>query len=339
MFEWLLGSPLLILNDRGIYCEQGDFYIDPWRPVEKALITHAHSDHSRSGHQSYLAHKISVPVMKLRLGQGIQVQSVEYGETVKINGVYVTFYPAGHIPGSSQILVEKNGEKWVVTGDFKLSPDGISTPFEAVKCQHLIMESTFGLPIYNWKSQEEIVQEIIEWHQQNISKGKNSVILAYALGKAQRLIVALASFVDKIYVHGAVHSVNEVLNSYLDLSKAEKIVANEWDKSQKGKLIIATPSAMGTAWMKRFEPYTIGIASGWMNIRGMKRRRNVDTGFVLSDHADWKELNEAVKLSEAENIYITHGYSDVFAKWIRETRGLNAQALKTLYIGENELDD
>jgi putative mRNA 3-end processing factor len=334
-----LKQRLLILNDKGIFCEEGNFYIDPWRPVENALITHAHSDHSRSGHTKYLAHSISAPVMKLRLGQNINLQTIEYNKKLNINGVDVTFYPAGHIPGSAQILVEKNGEKWVVTGDFKTTEDGISTPFQPVKCHHLIMESTFGLPIYHWKKQSEIVANILQWHQGNIEKGKNSVLLAYALGKAQRLIKALENDVDEIFVHGAVHNVNEVLSSFISLPNAQKIVAKEWDKKSKGKLIIATPSAMGTPWMKNFEPYSIGITSGWMAVRGMRRRRSVDAGFVLSDHADWKGLNDAVEWSGAENVYVTHGYNDIFAKWLRESKKINAKSLKTLFTGDTDTDD
>jgi len=326
---------LFKFSNKGIYCPIGGFYIDPWRPVKKALITHAHADHSRPGHQNYLAHHQSEAIMRQRLGDGIQIETIDYNRAIYVNGVKVSFHPAGHIPGSSQIRLEYRGKVSVVSGDYKLENDGLSTPFESVKCHEFITETTFGLPIYQWKPQNETFEEINQWWRQNKEGGKTSVIFAYALGKAQRILKNVDTGLGKIYTHGAVENATEALRKTgLDLPETIKIT-NEISKDEyAGNLVIATPASIGTSWMKKLAPYSTGIASGWMMLRGTRRRKAADRGFVLSDHADWNGLLEAVNLSEAETIYSTHGYSNVFTKYLQE-QGLNAISLDTQFQGES----
>lgn len=326
---------LLQFTNKGIYCPEGKFYIDPWRPVKKALITHTHADHSRPGHQHYLAHHHSEKIMRQRLGDDIQIETTEYGKSININGVKASFHPAGHIPGSAQIRLEFKGKIAVVSGDYKLEDDGISSPFEPVKCHEFVTETTFGLPIYQWKPQSETFNEINQWWKQNKENGKTSVIFAYALGKAQRIMKNVDSEIGKIYTHGAVENATDALRKTgLDLPQTIKITNDILDKDYQGNLVIATPASIGTPWMKKLAPYSTGIASGWMMLRGTRRRKAADRGFVLSDHADWNGLLEAVKLSEAETIYSTHGYSNVFTKYLHE-QGLNAISLDTQFEGES----
>jgi putative mRNA 3-end processing factor len=326
---------LLQFTNKGIYCPEGKFYIDPWRPVKKALITHAHADHSRPGHQHYLAHHHSEKIMRQRLGDDIQIETAEYGKSININGVKASFHPAGHIPGSAQIRLEFKGRIAVVSGDYKLEDDGLSTAFEPVKCHEFVTETTFGLPIYQWKPQIEIFNEINKWWKQNKENGKTSVIFAYALGKAQRIMKNVDNKIGKIYTHGAVENATDALRATgLDLPETVKIT-NEIPKSEyQGNLVIATPASIGTPWMKKLSPNSTGITSGWMMLRGTRRRKAAGRGFVLSDHADWNGLLESVKLSEAETVYSTHGYSNVFTKYLQE-QGLNAISLDTQFEGES----
>ncbi len=330
---------LISFNEKGIYCARADVYIDPWKPVKKALITHAHADHSRWGHQLYIAHRDSVPVMKYRLGEDIQIQGVEYGDEIREGGVNFSFHPAGHIPGSAQIRVEYKGEVWVISGDYKLEDDGLSTAFEPVQCHHFITESTFGLPVYQWKPQEIVFKEINHWWKTNQDNGKVSVLCGYSLGKAQRILKGLDTSIGNIFTHGAVENINEVMRYQgVELPDTTKVTAEHKKTDFKGAIVIAPPSALGSTWIRKFNPYVTGICSGWMALRGARRRRAADRGFVLSDHADWQGLNEAVKLTEAENIYVTHGYKEIFAQWLRE-QGLNAQPVDTLFEGESPDND
>jgi len=332
--------PLITFNDNGIYCAQADVYIDPWKPVKKALITHAHADHSRQGSKAYLAQIDSLPVMRHRLGDDIKLQGLAYGEVLRINQVNFSFHPAGHIPGSAQIRVEYQGEIWVISGDYKLEDDQLSAPFQPVPCHHFITESTFGLPVYTWKPQETIFNEINDWWQQKAEEGKPCLLGGYSLGKAQRILQGLDTSIGPIFTHGAVENVNEVLRGQgIELPSTTR-VTNESKKSDfKGAMIVAPPSALGTPWARRFGTHSTGFCSGWMALRGARRRRAADRGFVLSDHADWQGLNQAVKDTGATNIYVTHGYKDIYARWLREELGLNAQPVDTLYEGESVDED
>ena len=325
---------LLKFTDKGIYCEQADVYIDPWKPVKKAFITHAHADHSRWGHKLYLAHKDSEGVMRLRLGQDLNLQTVEYNQDILINQVKFTFYPAGHIVGSSQIRVEYKGEVWVASGDYKPEPDGVSTPFEPVKCHTFITECTFGLPAFHWKPQSEIMNEINQWWRQNSAEGKCSLLFGYSLGKAQRILCNIDPSIGPILVHGAIANTNEALqHTGIKLPPTTYIDKDIKKELFKNALVIAPPSAIGSAWAQKLKPYATGIASGWMNLRGTRRRKSVDRGFVLSDHADWNGLNESIKATGAENIITTHGYTNIFTKWLQE-QGYNAMTENTDFEGE-----
>ncbi|HXI01308.1 MAG TPA: ligase-associated DNA damage response exonuclease [Sphingobacteriaceae bacterium] len=326
-------KPLLEFNDCGIYCASGDFYIDPWKPVKYAVITHAHSDHARWGHQHYLAHTLSLEVMKHRLGD-IDIQTIGYNETIMLNGVEISFHPAGHIIGSAQIRVEYKGEVWVVSGDYKLENDGLSTPFESIKCHSFISECTFGMPVYTWESQNEIFENINRWWSQNISEGKTTVLAGYSLGKAQRIMHNLDNSLGDIYTHGAIENTNEALRrNNVALPDTTRIVADtNKDKVRKG-IIICPPSAIGTPWIRKFQPFSFGYCSGWMALRGAKKRMAADPGFVISDHADWNGLISAIKATECESVYLTHGYTASFARYLSGI-GFDAHEAKTLYGGD-----
>lgn len=328
---------MLRFDSKGIYCAQADLYIDPWLPVNRALITHGHADHAYAGSKYYKCHHDTVPILKLRLGNDISVEGVAYGETFTVNGVQISFHPAGHIIGSAQVRLEYKGEIWVVSGDYKLQQDGVSTPFEPVRCHHFITESTFGLPIYKFPQPQRVHDDINAWWQSNAANGVNSLLIGYALGKAQRILRHLDTGIGPVYTHGAVDNVNNVLIANgLSLPQAIRITPDIQKKDITGAIIIAPPSAIGTAWTNRLAPFSLGICSGWMQLRGARRRRAADRGFILSDHCDWSQLNEAVKATGAENIYVTHGYKSVYARWLRETCGLNAVEVDTLYESGGE---
>lgn len=327
--------PLIEFSDCGLYCRAGGFYIDPWKAVDRAVITHAHSDHARWGSKYYLCHHYTLPLLQLRLGQN-QYQSIGWNEPLYINGVRLTLHPAGHIIGSSQVRVEYEGEVWVISGDYKTENDGLSGEFEPVKCGNFITESTFGLPIYNWKPQSEIFEDIKAWIQKNQSEGKTSVLIAYSLGKAQRLLNCISEVSDKILLHGAVYNVHTALvNAGWKLPEVIRVTPETPKEISKGNVVIAPSSAENSPWIKKFTPYETGICSGWMQVRGNVRRKNADAGFALSDHADWKGLLEAVKATEAEKVYATHGFQSAFSRYLNEN-GIEAAEVKTEYGGEEE---
>ncbi|MBT9244396.1 ligase-associated DNA damage response exonuclease [Gemmobacter fulvus] len=320
-------APLLTFTDKGIYCAEGDFFIDPWRPVPRAVITHAHSDHARPGHGQYLCTIGTAPVMQHRLGE-IAVQTAAYGEAVQINGIRVSFHPAGHLPGSAQVRLERGGEVWVVSGDYKVEPDGLAEPFEPVPCHAFITETTFGLPVFRWQNQEAVAAQIMGWWAQNAREGRVSVIGAYALGKAQRLMAALTP-IGPILTHGAVEATTRILRQQgYALPETLHATGDVSGKTHPGALVIAPPSALGSAWAARFGPRSEAFASGWMAIRGIRRRRGNATGFVLSDHADWPGLNTAIRATGASRVFVTHGYTSAFCTWLLE-QGYDAQIVAT----------
>lgn len=326
---------LIEFTNKGLYCKQGNFFIDPWAPVEKAIITHAHSDHARHGHRYYLCHHFTKPILQLRLGDN-HYQSVDWNEPVYINNVKITLHPAGHIIGSAQIRLEYEGEVWVVSGDYKLENDGLSGQFEPVKCNYFITESTFGLPIYKWKPQQEIYAEMQKWVLKNNAEKKTSVIFAYSLGKAQRILQPLAALNLPIFVHGAVYNTHQALiNSGWKLPEVQRVTPETPKEQLAGNIVIAPGSAEGSPWMKKFSPYSIGVCSGWMQVRGNVKRRNADAGFALSDHADWDALLQTVKQTGAEKVFVTHGFQAAFSRYLNE-QGIAAQEIKTEYGSEEE---
>lgn len=329
-----MANPLLKFDDCGIYCEVGNFYIDPWKPVDYAVITHAHADHARWGNKRYLAHHLSREVMKHRLGADIQIQTVDYAERVQKNGVTISFHPAGHIIGSAQIRVEYKGEVWVVSGDYKLEDDGISTPFEPVKCNTFISECTFGMPVYKWQDPVLVHQDINNWWRLNAEEGKTTVIAGYSLGKAQRIITNLDLSIGKVFLHGAVANTHEALErNGIVLPSATRVSSEIRKEELKNGIVICPPSAIGGPWMRKFQPYSFGYCSGWMSLRGAKRRRAADRGFVLSDHADWQGLITAIDATECECVLLTHGYTASFSRYLSE-RGYNAHEAHTNYGGD-----
>jgi len=333
-----MSSELVRYTKKGFYCEQADIYIDANGVVGKTIITHAHSDHARIGANLYLAHKYTIPILKYRLGSQINTSALEYGEKFEINGVKFSLHPAGHIIGSSQVRIEYKGEVWVISGDYKLENDLISGQFEPVKCNVFITESTFALPIYHWKAQVEIFKDINEWWAKNKAAQKTSVIIGYSLGKAQRIIANVDSSIGKIYAHGAIYNTTEIVRKMeiVNMPPIQKLnLGGITMKELQESLVVAPPSVMGSTWLNKLEPYSLAYASGWMSIKGIRRRELIEEGFSLSDHADWPGLNSAIKATGAQRILITHGYTAQLAKWLRESN-LDASEIITPYTETKE---
>ena len=326
-------KPLLVFNKNGIYCEQANVYLDPWYPVDRAIISHGHADHSRYGHRKYITHHTNVPIIKHRLGP-INVTGKAYNETFVINNVKFSLHPAGHIIGSSQIRVEYRGEVWVFTGDYKLEDDGVAVPFEAVKCHSFITECTFGLPAFKWTLQSKVFEDINHWWATNKEDNQTSVLFGYSLGKAQRLLKYLNTDIGKIYTHGAIENMTEVIRPMVDFPETTRITKETTKKDLLGNIVLAPPSAHGSTWIRKMVPYVTASASGWMAFRGARRRRAVDKGFVLSDHCDWQELLTAIEATGAEKIICTHGYTEIFSRYLRE-QGYDARTESTQFEGES----
>jgi putative mRNA 3-end processing factor len=326
---------LITLASRGLHCQRGDFYIDPWKPVKRAIVTHAHSDHAYRGNGSYLVTKEGEELARIRLDPEAAIESLSYRKQIDINGVTISFHPAGHILGSSQVRLEYKGEVWVVSGDYKLTPDPTCARFEHLKCNYFITEATFGLPIYRWPDPNEVFAEMNAWWLRNQERGKASVIFAYSLGKAQRVLAGVDESIGPIFTHGSVERLtNAYRNAGVRLPKTTYAGSVSNKKEFAGSLIVAPPSAQGSTWLRRFVPHSTGFASGWMMVRGARRQRAIDRGFVLSDHADWPELNKAIAETEAETVYVTHGFSQEVARWLNEN-GMNAVTLKTQFVGDD----
>ncbi|MFI8380047.1 ligase-associated DNA damage response exonuclease [Leeuwenhoekiella sp. NPDC079379] len=327
-----MAEPLLQFNDKGIYCAAAKVYLDPWKPVNKAIISHGHADHSRYGHKAYITHHTNVPIIRHRLGE-INVTGKEWGETFVINNVKFSLHPAGHIIGSSQIRVEHKGEVWVFTGDYKTEDDGIAVPYESIKCHTFITESTFGLPAFKWRPQAEVFTDINNWWAENKAEGKTSIIFGYSLGKAQRLLRYLDTDIGKIYTHGAIENMTEVIRPLTPMPVTTRVTRETKKEDFIGNIVVAPPSAHGSTWIRKMVPYVTASASGWMTFRGARRRRAIDKGFVLSDHCDWQGLLESVKATGAEKIISTHGYTDIFTRFLLE-QGYDARTEATQYEGE-----
>ncbi len=310
----------------GLYCPVGDFHIDPWQPVKRAVITHAHSDHAYPGSKAYLTAAAGAALLRTRVGEEARIETLEYGQELTMGGVRVSLHPAGHILGSAQVRIESAGDVWVVSGDYKLAPDPTCAPFEPVRCRTFITESTFGLPVFRWPGEEETMAAIEQWWRANREAGRTSLLYAYPLGKAQRLLAGLEAS-GEIRVHGAVARFNAIYG----------IAAEHWseEKAGKGSLVVAPPSAHNTPWSRRFGPASAAFVSGWMRIRGARRRRSLDRGFVLSDHADWPALLRAIDATGAESVWVTHGFRAPLVRWLQE-HGREAVALETGFEGERD---
>lgn len=330
---------LVVARPEGLYCPPGDFYIDPWKPVARAVITHGHGDHARSGNGHYLTATPGAGVLRARLGD-VPLQTLDYGEALLHNSVRISLHPAGHVLGSAQVRLEHQGQVWVASGDYKTESDGTCAPFEPVRCHCFITESTFGLPIYRWQPQAQVMDQVRQWWQANHAAGRASVLFSYAFGKAQRLLHGLADEPGPILVHGAVEPLNRVYRE-AGVRLAATCYAGALKRNDpllREALVIAPPSAAGSTWMRRFGDYSDAFASGWMLLRGARRRRGVDRGFVLSDHADWPGLLWAVQQSGAERVFVTHGSVPVLVRYLRE-QGLDAQGFSTEYGDEDDTPD
>ena len=326
---------ILSVTAEGLYCEAGGFHIDPWRPVERAVITHAHADHARRNCGRYLAAGEGLQVLRTRLGNHARIQALAYGESLRLDGVRVSLHPAGHMLGSAQVRVEHRGRVWVCSGDYKVQGDPTCTPFEPVRCHTFITESTFGLPVYRWPKPSDVLRDIRAWWVANREAGRASLLLAYAAGKAQRLIMGLDPSVGPILTHGAVEEINRrYRSSGVPLPNTLPLELAPKNMDLTRALIVVPPTARGESRLKRLPDYSTGFASGWMRLRGARRRRAVDRGFVLSDHADWPALMNVVEATGAEQVLVSHGYARAVARALRE-KGLDARELVTPLASED----
>lgn len=326
---------MIKFTPEGIYCIPGNFYLDPWLPVDYAVITHGHSDHARPGMKNYLCHHQSLPILKSRLGSDITVQSIGYNEEITINGVKLSMYPAGHIIGSAQVRLEYKGRVVVFSGDYKVQDDGLSTPFEPVQCNEFITESTFGLPIYNWLSVAQQKEQLQQWVLSNKANHKTSVFIGYSLGKAQRIMKALEG-VAPLYVHYSIDKLNKAYESAgVNLPEYTTIDLREDIKYATESIIILPPSLLDSKVIKKIPALATAICSGWMQVRGARRWRSADAGFAISDHADWNGLLSSIKATGAEKVYVTHGQTSIFSKYLNEI-GIAAEEVKTQFNSEEE---
>ena len=327
-------SDLVVATPRGLYCAAGDFYVDPWEPVREAITTHAHGDHARPGSAHYVTAAPGAGVLAHRL-EGANITAVPYGEPFMRGGIRVSLHPAGHVLGSAQVRIERDGEVWVISGDYKREPDLTCAPFEPLEAEVFITEATFGLPVYRWGPTADVVSELLAWWQSQAKLGRTAVLFCYTLGKAQRILAELARHGDRpIYVHGAVEEMTaRYREAGVHLGVTERVVEQAKGKTFAGELVLAPLSARGTPWMKRLGDTSSGFASGWMRVRGERRRRNLERGFALSDHADFPALLRTVKETRARRVLVTHGYAEQFAHYLRDL-GVDAQTLSTHFEGE-----
>jgi len=313
---------VLETREQGLYCAAGGFFIDPVLPVDRAVITHAHSDHARPGSAHYLTANAGLHLLRSRVGDDPRIQSVPYGEPVRIGDVVVSLHPAGHILGAAQVRMERGGEVWVAAGDYKLAADPTCTPFEPVRCHTFVTESTFALPIFRWQEPRQTLTEIEVWWRENQAAGKASVLFVYPIGKAQRVLAELDAAIGPIVCHPSVERINAIYRG-----QGIALPATAEIEKRRRALILAPPSAIGSQWLRQFTPISAAMASGWMRIRGTRRRRALDRGFVLSDHADWPGLLHAIAQTGAESVWVTHGYRAPLARWLSD-QGTPAQAIE-----------
>jgi putative mRNA 3-end processing factor len=321
----------------GLYCAAGDFFIDPWQPVSRALITHAHGDHARPGSQAYLCTPGTAALLRRRLGRDANVETIAYGEDLRLGNVTVSFHPAGHVLGSAQIRIEGADGIWVVSGDYKRAADPTCEPFEPVPCDTFITESTFGLPLYRWDDTPIVMRDILAWWDANRDAGRASVIFCYTLGKAQRLLAELAKIAERpVYVHGMMLGMIEgYREAGVALPEVRPVIESTGRSrpSFAGELVLAPLSARGTPWMRRLGTISDAFASGLMRVRGVRRQRAYDRGFVISDHADWPALLQTVAETGARRVLATHGHAEPLARYLHE-QGLESGIIRTAWEGE-----
>ena len=327
-------------TDSGLYCTDGDFHIDPWTPVARAVITHAHGDHARFGSTAYLCAAPCAPLLERRFGAETSIQAVPYGEPITLGSTRVSFHPAGHVLGAAQVRIEGSGGVWVVSGDYKRAPDLTCEPFEPIACDTFITESTFGLPIYRWDATSTVINEILDWWKSNRLQALTSVLFCYTIGKAQRLLAELAPYVQgPILVHGMLVPMIEVYRTAgVALAPTLPLIEKARGTSFAGELVLAPLSARGTPWMRRLGDISDGLASGLMRVRGVRRQRAYDRGFVLSDHADWPALLQTVSETGAGRVLATHGHAEPLARFLK-SQGITSGVIRTAWEGEGGGDD
>jgi putative mRNA 3-end processing factor len=326
---------LIVETSAGLYCEAGGFHIDPRLPVDRALITHAHGDHAHTGSAAYLCAAPGELVLRRRLTDA-RIETLPYGQRLRLGDVDVSFHPAGHVLGSAQIRIEHRGDVWVASGDYKRAADPTCAPFEPIRCNTFITEATFALPVYSWDPPSTIIDEILAWWRGNRAEERPSVLFCYVLGKAQRILAELRNRADgPIHVHGAMWAMTEAYRQAgVAMAPVERITDEMRGKALAQSLVLAPLSARGTRWMKRLPRGSDGFASGLMRVRGVRRQRAFDRGFALSDHADWSALLSTIADTGASRVLATHGWSDALARYLSETRGLDTGTLRTAYEGE-----
>jgi len=330
---------LIVERPEGLYCPAGDFYIDPWRAVDRAVITHAHADHARPGHRHVLATAHSEPVLRARLGR-LSMQGLDYGEVVDHHGVRVSLHPAGHVFGSAQVRLEHHGRVWVASGDYYLSSHDETNPtcaaFEAVACDCFVTESTFGLPLYRWQPPSDVFAQINDWWRRNAGRQRASVMAAYSFGKAQHLLAGVDASIGPIWVHRSVEAMNQACAAAgLCLPPTRPLESAASCGELAGALVIAPPQTLGGDLAPLLSGAAKAFASGWTQLRSGRRRRGFDCGFALSDHADWPGLQRAIRATGAERVIVTHGQEAVLVRWLNE-QGLRAQTFNTEY---GDIDD
>lgn len=321
----MANGDLIVLRPEGMYCPAGDFYIDPSRPVGCAVITHGHGDHARAGMGCYHVATAGLPILEWRLGVQHYICHA-YGEPFRLGAATVSLHPAGHVLGSAQVRIEVGGQVWVASGDYKRQPDPTCTPFEPVRCDTFITECTFGLPIYRWPETSAVIAEIAAWRDECAEHGEAAILYCYALGKAQRVLAELLAMGETVpvWLHGAVDAGVQVYRrAGVAMIETQRVADEARGAEFAGRLVIAPPSAAGSSWLRRFRRAQQGFASGWMQLRGNRRRGNYDRGFVLSDHADWPGLLQTVQQSDARHVIATHGSTDALVRALNE-KGLTA---------------
>jgi putative mRNA 3-end processing factor len=321
-------TDLVVLRPQGLYCPAGDFYIDPAKPVPRAMITHAHGDHARSGSNAYWAATPGIPLLRERLGRSAVLNSVAYGARFQLGAAEVSFHSAGHILGSAQVRIACGDEVWVVSGDYKRDADPSCAPFEPVPCTTFVTEATFASPVFTWPESSAVAAEIYAWWQACKHDGQAAVLYCYALGKAQRVLAELAHYSDETaYVHNAMSALIRIYrHAGVRMLPTEAVGNVRKGSSFAGRLILAPPGASGTPWIQRFVPYCAGFASGWMQQQGGQRRLRYERGFVLSDHADWPALLQTIDETGARRVRIMHGNGDALIAHLR-ARGIDAASL------------
>ena len=320
---------LLSETPAGLFCEVGGFHLDPVRPALRAVITHAHADHARPGSQSYLCAEPAVALLRRRLGADARIEALPYGRSLRLGSVGLSLHPAGHLLGSAQARLERAGEVWVASGDYKREPDPTCAPFEPLRCHTFITEATYALPIFRWDDPRAVAAEILAWWDSNRTAGRAAVLYCYALGKSQRILAELARLTDReAWVHGAMQGfIEDYRNAGVRLLSTRWLTETAKGTSFAGQLVLAPLSARGSVWARRLGPREEAFASGEMRIRGRRRRRSLDRGFALSDHADWPGVLRTIRETGCERVLAAHGHRSALVRALTES-GIDARVLQ-----------